>query len=405
VQAWFRPLLLLLLVPSLAACGGTSSSAPPTSTHAPTTTNPLSFADLVQRIKSGVIRIEVTDCGDSAIGTGFLIKPRLVATVEHVVDGALKIKLKRNGELLGTATVIGLDKDRDLALLRTSVPIDGYDFGFAGRAPRLGEDVAAMGFPLGLPLTVTRGSVSGLGRTVPIEGVKRRRMVQTDAAVNPGNSGGPLLSAETGEVVGLVDLGTNQANSVAFAVSAEVAAPLLKAWSVAPQTPAREVCSRQNPSTGGSASNASSGVSSTDYVNAVDQALIASARTRGNLGDLIEAVNNGAVGELEARDAISSIISQRQQLLAAVNGVQAPAPFARSAELLRASLLAAVSDDLAIENWIKAVYAGDQAGANRLWQQQLQLSTQASTAKQRFLDTYNARRHALLGLPPLDVAY
>jgi S1-C subfamily serine protease len=369
-----------------------------------TSTVATSFADLVQRIEGGVIRIEVTACDGQAIGTGFLIKPNLVATVEHVVDGATSIKLKRNGKLLGTATVVGEDKDRDLALLKTSGRISGYDFGFAGKAPRLGEDVAAIGFPLGLPLTVTKGSVSGLGRAIPIDGVKRQEMVQTDAAVNRGNSGGPLLSTETGQVVGLVDLGTTQANSVAFAVSAEVAAPLLKAWSVAPQSPARPVCNAGG-SGGGGGSTTATGMSPGDYANAVDQALIESARTRGDLGDLIQGVNDGSFDETEARNGISAIIDQRQQLLQAVTGTPPPAPFAPSAQLLKASLVVALADDLAIENWIKATYAGDQAAADSYWQHQLQLSTEASTAKQRFLTVYNAKRRALLGLPPLDVAY
>jgi hypothetical protein len=88
-----------------------------------------------------------------------------------------------------------------------------------------------------------------------------------------------------------------------------------------------------------------------------------------------------------------------------VTDVTAPAPFTGSAELLRASLVASLSDDLAIENWIKATYRGDSAAANRYWQQQLQLSNQSTAAKQRFLDTYNAKRRTLLRLPPLHVAY
>jgi len=97
----------------------------------------------------------------------------------------------------------------------------------------LGDDVAAIGFPLALPLTVTRGSVSGMDRTIPIDGLRRRTLIQTDAAVNPGNSGGPLIT-DNGAVVGLVDLGTTQANGLAFAVSSQVARPLVQAWQAAP---------------------------------------------------------------------------------------------------------------------------------------------------------------------------
>ena len=105
----------------------------------------------------------------------------------------------------------------------------------ATTAPALGEPVVALGFPLGLPLTSTQGAVSGVGRTVPIDGVRRRDMVQTDAAVNPGNSGGPLIDVDSGDVLGLVDLGSQEANGIAFAVSTQIARPLLQAWQHAPQ--------------------------------------------------------------------------------------------------------------------------------------------------------------------------
>ena len=224
----------------LAACGG-STSAPPGSsakkiTSSTTTAVTDQLATLVSTTQSGIVRIETTTCSASEVGTGFLISPRLVATVEHVVDGAVNITLKQNGKTAGVGTVIGEDPTRDVALVRTSTPLHGHILKLASRAPRLGETVAALGFPLGLPLTVTQGSVSGLGRTIPINGINRQNLVQTDAPINPGNSGGPLISVDTGAVVGLVDLGTNQANGIGFAVSAVVAQPLLNAWIAAPQT-------------------------------------------------------------------------------------------------------------------------------------------------------------------------
>jgi Trypsin-like peptidase domain len=199
-----------------------------------TAATPLAFPDLVDKVRGGVVRIEVTTCAEAGVGTGIVVGPRLVATVEHVIDQAASVAIKRDGKLLATGTVIGADPNRDLALVRTSKPINGYRFQLAERAPKLGEPVAALGYPLGLPLTVTRGSVSGINRTIRIEGLQRRKLVQTDAALNHGNSGGPLFSADTGEVLGLVDLGSDY-NGIAFAVSAEVAGPLLEAWGKAPQ--------------------------------------------------------------------------------------------------------------------------------------------------------------------------
>src|SRR4051794_25573591 len=103
----------------LSGCGGQSSSAP----SAVTTTakpRPQTLAQVIKQVRSGVIRIEAATCDGSAVGSGFLVSPHLVATVEHVVHGATKIVLKRDGVKLGTATVIGRDAARDLALLQTS---------------------------------------------------------------------------------------------------------------------------------------------------------------------------------------------------------------------------------------------------------------------------------------------
>ena len=250
-----------------------------------TAPKPLSFPQLVSRVQSGVLRLEARECDGLAVGTGFLIAPNLIATVEHVVDGASSITVKRHGVVLGSARVVGVDPSRDLALLRTPGPISGHVFQLATRSPALGEAVAAFGFPLGLPLTVTRGSVSGLDRAIPIGGVTRHRLVQTDAAVNPGNSGGPLLATDTGDVVGLVDLGTTAANGLAFAVSAQVAQPLLHAWQVAPQPAPATSCApltapavpASPPSAGTSGENAAAAETIYGYWDAIQSGDYATA--------------------------------------------------------------------------------------------------------------------------------
>jgi len=202
---------------------------------------------LIARVRSGIVRIESTLCTETVLGTGFLLDTHDVATVDHVVDGATAITLSQNNKVVGTGTVIGADPSRDLALVHTSFSLEGYHFTISPRAPQLAEAVATLGFPLGLPLTVTQGVVSGSDRTIPINGIDRQKLVQTDAAVNPGNSGGPLIATDTGEVVGLVDLGTSQANGLAFAVSGLVAAPLLQAWKVGPQPIATPSCGSSAP--------------------------------------------------------------------------------------------------------------------------------------------------------------
>jgi S1-C subfamily serine protease len=252
-----RVVAVIVAMIALGGCGGSTpkrSSVTPVAqtagrTQTRTETKTVSASSsgtlpaLVAKTRSSVVRIQAYGCGSGELGTGFLIGPRLVATVDHVVAGASSITLKQGGRPVGTGIVVGEDPTRDVALIQTSEPLNGTVLSLATGPPQLGEPVAALGFPLGLPLTATQGSVSGIGRTVPIDGVRRRDMVQTDAAVNPGNSGGPLIDVATGDVVGLVDLGTDQANGIGFAVSAQVAEPLLQAWQTSPQAVSTTGCS------------------------------------------------------------------------------------------------------------------------------------------------------------------
>jgi hypothetical protein len=193
------------------------------------------LSDLLERVQSGIVRIESEQCGGMVVGTGFELSPRIVATVEHVVDGASAIRLEQGDRLVATATIIGSDPGQDLALLLTDRSLEGHALRLAARQPQLGEEVAAIGFPLDLPLSVTQGTISGLGRTIPIDNYARHNLIQTDAALNPGNSGGPLISIKTSEVVGLVDLKDETANGLGFAVSSSVALNEFTHWKSKPE--------------------------------------------------------------------------------------------------------------------------------------------------------------------------
>src|SRR5207249_2301725 len=104
----------------------------------------------------------------------------------------------------------------------------------ASRTPSLGDSVAAIGFPrrdsAGPTLTVTNGTVSSIDQTVSILGYDRRHLIQTDAPLNPGNSGGPLVAIPSGQVVGLADLVDNRVTAVGYAVSAHTAGTRFAAW-------------------------------------------------------------------------------------------------------------------------------------------------------------------------------
>lgn len=224
--------------PSPAAIGPVAVAATKTSTptSAPTnpspTTNSQTFADLYQNVKSGVVRIQATTCDGGGVGTGFLIAPDLVATVAHVVNASAALNLtvgENGGGGTTSGVVVGIDPAVDVALVRLERPILGHIFTMAAATPNVGQEVAAIGFPEGDPMTFTRGSVSGLDRTIPIENVMRNGLIETDAAINPGNSGGPLLSAD-GQVVGLVDAKNMAAEGIGYAVAPAIANLRLQSW-------------------------------------------------------------------------------------------------------------------------------------------------------------------------------
>jgi serine protease Do len=201
----------------------TSSSASATATA----TAP-NFSALYAKEQSGVVRIETVGCAAAGVGSGFLISPSLVLTVAHVVDQSVVISLI-DGSQHTPGTVVGIDRGRDLALVRSSRPLSGFHFGLASRLPQVGDEVATIGFPIGDPITFTRGNISGLNRNIPVDGQVRVGLIETDAPINPGNSGGPLITAD-GSVGGLVDAKNTEADGIGYAVPAAQAGPLIEGW-------------------------------------------------------------------------------------------------------------------------------------------------------------------------------
>ena len=176
---------------------------------------------VVAKDSNSVVRLINNACQEQSVGTGFLITPRLIATVEHVIDGADSLLVQQGSRTVATGTVVGYDRNRDMALVLTSAPLPGTPLRLAAQAPAVGDPVIALGFPLDLPFTATQGSVSGLNRTIPIAGINRRQMIQTDAAINPGNSGGPLFNL-AGEVVGVTNMKITFGEGLGFAIPVEL---------------------------------------------------------------------------------------------------------------------------------------------------------------------------------------
>lgn len=220
-----------------------SLTAAPTATPTPTPTPTMDFATIYERQQSGVIRIETVSCTDSGVGTGFLLSPTLVATVDHVVAESAVVSLV-NGTQRTTGTVIGSDPTTDLALVLADQPLAGYQFHFSTGAPKVGDPVAAIGFPIGGPITLTHGDISGLNRDITVKGITLTGLVETDTPLNPGNSGGPLIASD-GSVVGLVDAQVTNANGIGYAIPADQARAADRRWAAAPATQPPATC--QNP--------------------------------------------------------------------------------------------------------------------------------------------------------------
>jgi S1-C subfamily serine protease len=201
---------------------------------------PRGFAALYRQDSSGVLKIVASTCGGTGIGTGFLLPSGQVATVAHVVTGAVSVAITGNGET-SAASVVGYDANQDLALLQPSKRLAGHTFRWADHEPSVGDQVAAIGYPLNQPETLTIGTVSGLNRKLPIEGTIRTGLIQTDAALNPGNSGGPLIAGD-GMVTGLVDAKNLEASGIGYAVDAQLARPEFSNWQAKPSPQPATAC-------------------------------------------------------------------------------------------------------------------------------------------------------------------
>lgn len=182
--------------------------------------NPSPKTDKFERAADAVVRLRSSRGG----GTGFLItRDGLALTNHHVVEdqNALQGTL-RDGRRL-SVRVLRSDAGADVALVQIDCATDCFTLDLATANPKVGKDVYVIGNPLELDYTLTRGVVSGLRLAGGIT------LLQTDAALNPGNSGGPILDAETGQVLGIVSWKVTgaRAEGLGFGVAAPDAARVL----------------------------------------------------------------------------------------------------------------------------------------------------------------------------------
>src|SRR4051812_26625365 len=186
-------------------------------------------SSVAETVGPAVVRVDTRERGNKpgrgGTGSGVVISPDgLVLTNAHVVNGARDIRLSDTEGRTTEARLLGIDPDTDLALLRADAA-RSLAFALLGDSKKLrrGQIAIAIGNPLGFESTVTAGVVSALGRALRAKnGRLIEDVIQTDAALNPGNSGGPLVSSR-GEVIGINTAVIMGAQGICFAVAANTA--------------------------------------------------------------------------------------------------------------------------------------------------------------------------------------
>jgi len=222
--------LFLLLIPCF---GGT-----PISEMADSGTNSLDFRAIINRAKARVFPAvvyikcvrEVFEMGQRNImevsGSGFIVNPEGEALSNwHVVEKAVEVRCLLQDGRAFNARVVGSDKDTDVALLQLIIPTNSAPLPYAqlGRASDMteGDFVMAMGAPWGMTRSISLGIVSCSRRFLK-ESSEYHWWLQTDAAISPGNSGGPLVNTQ-GEVVGINTRGMMRGGDTGFAIPVELA--------------------------------------------------------------------------------------------------------------------------------------------------------------------------------------
>lgn len=183
---------------------------------------------VIAKVRPSVVEVNVSTSNGSGLGSGVIIDKRgYIVTNNHVVNGAQSIQVVLyNGTKL-QAQLTGTDPADDLAVVKITPPSSGLTVATLGDSSKLqvGQDVLAIGNPLGITQTVTNGIVSALGRSVNEGqgGGTIPNAIQTDAPINPGNSGGALVDMQ-GNVIGIPTLTAidpefnTPANGVGFAI-------------------------------------------------------------------------------------------------------------------------------------------------------------------------------------------
>ncbi len=199
----------------------------------------MTIPSIFERVSPAVVYISATsinpyqahDRVERVVGSGFIIDPGgLVLTNSHVAFPRQSLVVTLNDGTSLPARLVGADPIFDVALLRIAAPADGKLQTVAlgdSDAVHVGEEAVAIGNPLGLGQTLTRGSMSAINRVLPVTFFSAEEpLIQIDTPINPGNSGGPLVNL-CGEAVGITTAVIPSAQNIGFAVPSNLVKALL----------------------------------------------------------------------------------------------------------------------------------------------------------------------------------
>ncbi|WP_235714874.1 S1C family serine protease [Halalkalibacter akibai] len=190
--------------------------------------------DIIHDTQKRVVQIELAN---EALGSGFLYNDQGdIVTNAHVVAGATEVQIKTRDNREFAGTVIGLSETIDVAVVR----VDGLKGAEPLKVSRenhaeVGDEVLAFGSPLGYQNTVTTGIISGVSRAFEVPPFQYEDMYQISAPIAPGNSGGPLIHRQTGEVLGINSASAEQ-GVIGFSIPMPNVIELIEGWSKQPLT-------------------------------------------------------------------------------------------------------------------------------------------------------------------------
>jgi putative serine protease PepD len=188
-----------------------------------------SFADVFRQVSPSVVQVFSVSIDpftmmhrvQHGVGTGFVVDDDgHIVTNAHLVHGTSVVMISTGGDTMIPAEIVGADPVSDLAVIKPSEPgsdLQKARLGISGNLD-IGEEVLAVGFPFGIGKTATRGIISGMERVMPFYTSSwMTPLVQTDAAISPGNSGGPLVNS-CGEVVAVNTMGASAGQNINFSI-------------------------------------------------------------------------------------------------------------------------------------------------------------------------------------------